>query len=197
MSVDWNTELSDQLDWYWDNLFTPRLQDLSDAEYFWEPVDGCWNIRQVADGTFKCDWEFPEPTPPPVTTIAWRLAHIATGVFGMRAANHFGSGPGVRWFTEGRFDFTAIEWPGSAKAGLAVLDDAYTAWREGVRSLGEDGLARPCGPAEGPFAQHSMATLVLHINREVFHHGAEVALLRDLHRASGGLRGGLQEQGEA
>jgi hypothetical protein len=28
-----------------------------------------------------------------------------------------------------------------------------------------------------------MAALVLHINREVIHHGAEVALLRDLYRA--------------
>ena len=27
-----------------------------------------------------------------------------------------------------------------------------------------------------------MATLILHINREVMHHGAEVALLRDLYR---------------
>jgi hypothetical protein len=26
-----------------------------------------------------------------------------------------------------------------------------------------------------------MATLVLHINREALHHGAEIALLRDLH----------------
>ena len=44
-------------------------------------------------------------------------------------------------------------------------------------------LARPCGPAEGPFAAYPMAALVLHINREVIHHGAEVALLRDLYRA--------------
>ena len=28
-----------------------------------------------------------------------------------------------------------------------------------------------------------MAALVLHVNREVIHHGAEVALLRDLYRA--------------
>lgn len=27
-----------------------------------------------------------------------------------------------------------------------------------------------------------MATLVLHVNREVLHHGAEIALLRDLYR---------------
>jgi hypothetical protein len=50
----------------------------------------------------------------------------------------------------------------------------------GVRSLGDAGLARPCGPAEGPFAEAPLAALVLHINREVIHHGAEIALLRDL-----------------
>ena len=31
-----------------------------------------------------------------------------------------------------------------------------------------------------PFAQQPRADLVLHINRELIHHGAEVALLRDL-----------------
>lgn len=51
----------------------------------------------------------------------------------------------------------------------------------GVRSLGADGLARPCGPAEGPRASASMAELVFHINREMLHHGAEIALLRDLY----------------
>ena len=47
--------------------------------------------------------------------------------------------------------------------------------------LDDAGLAEPCGPAEGPYAEESMATLVLHINREVIHHGAEIALLRDLY----------------
>ncbi len=49
-----------------------------------------------------------------------------------------------------------------------------------MRGLGADGLARPCGPAEGPWADEPMAALVLHINREMLHHGAEIALLRDL-----------------
>ncbi len=49
-----------------------------------------------------------------------------------------------------------------------------------MRSLGPEGMARPCGPAEGPYADEPMATLVLHISRELIHHGAEVALLRDL-----------------
>ncbi|MGE5287395.1 MAG: DinB family protein [Micromonosporaceae bacterium] len=64
------------------------------------------------------------------------------------------------------------------------MDEAYAAWMNGVRGLGPEGLARPCGPAEGPYAKHPMGALVLHINREAIHHGAEIALLRDLHLRS-------------
>jgi hypothetical protein len=34
-----------------------------------------------------------------------------------------------------------------------------------------------------------MAALVLHINREVMHHGGEIGLLRDLYRATGSTSG--------
>ncbi|MGI8574399.1 MAG: DinB family protein, partial [Egibacteraceae bacterium] len=44
-------------------------------------------------------------------------------------------------------------------------------------------LARPCGPVEGPFSEEPFAALILHLNREAIHHGAEIALLRDLYRA--------------
>src|SRR2546423_1701489 len=64
----------------------------------------------------------------------------------------------------------------------AQLVEPYAAWITGVRGLGADGLAHPCGPAEGPWADAPMAALVLHINREVIHHGAEIGLLRDLYR---------------
>ena len=50
-----------------------------------------------------------------------------------------------------------------------------------MRALGEEGLFRPCGPAEEPFPM-----LVLHINREFLHHAAEVILLRDLYRETEG-----------
>jgi hypothetical protein len=55
-----------------------------------------------------------------------------------------------------------------------------------VRGLGEDGLAEKAGAAEGPWSEHAMAELVLHINREAIHHMAEIALLRDLYRARKG-----------
>ena len=59
-------------------------------------------------------------------------------------------------------------------------------WSAGVCELGVAGLARPCGPAGGEFRDRPMAALVLHVQRELIHHGAEIALLRDLyaHRAT-------------
>ena len=105
--------------------------------------------------------------------IAWRLSHLIVGVFGMRVASHFDGEP---------VDYQAYDYPGTAAAALARLDKVYAGWIGGVRGLGADGLARPCGPAEGPYAAAPMASLVLHVNREALHHGAEIALLRDLFR---------------
>jgi hypothetical protein len=108
----------------------------------------------------------------PVTTIAWRLAHLGVQVFGARVASHFG-GPPV--------DPQTFEFAGTASGALRQLDDVYAVWLAGVKGLGDDGLARPCGPAEGLFADEPLAALVLRINRETPHHGAEIALLRDLY----------------
>ncbi|MGW3241978.1 DinB family protein [Streptomyces sp. NPDC001070] len=181
---DWNAQLTDQLDWHWRNQLRPRLEGLTDDEYFWEPVPGCWSVRphgsgrapiEAGTGDFRLDFAWPPQEPGPVTTIAWRLGHIITGVLGLRVASHFG-GPPVDF--AGR-DFA---FAGTADGALAQLDATYAAWRDGVRGLGAEGLARPCGPEEGPFAKEPLAALVLHINREVIHHGAEIALLRDLYR---------------
>jgi len=181
MDIDWNRVLADQLDWHWQHQLRPRLDGLTDEEYFWEPVAGCWNVRPRTAGTpatapgsgdYTVDFAFPQPDPPPVTTIAWRLAHVIVGCFGVRNAAHFG-GPPV--------DYQSVEYAGSAAAALGQLDEGYAFWLKGVRGLGADGLHRACGPAE-PFPEASLAELVLHIHREVIHHGAEVALLRDLYR---------------
>ncbi len=172
MTFSWNSALLDQLTFAWDYQFQPRLEGLTDEEYRWEPVAGCWSVRPTSDGAWRQDLARPEPTPPPFTTIAWRLAHIAT-IFGQRASNHFG---------DGSFDPMVVSWTGSARDALRIVTAEYTRWCDGVRALGEEGLFRPCGPAEGPFANEPFLTLVLHINREFLHHAAEVAVLRDLYR---------------
>lgn len=186
MDLDWTEQTIEQLDWHWREHLRPRLDGLTDDEYRWEPVPGCWNLRPRAEATTAmaagsgdvvADFAWPEPDPAPVTTIAWRLAHVAVGLFGMRASNHFG---------DGSVAYETTDWSLTAAGGLALLDGWYREWMVGVRSLGAKGMAAPCGPSEGPWADAPMGALVLHINREAIHHGAEVALLRDLYRAGYG-----------
>ncbi|MGL6233747.1 MAG: DinB family protein [Segniliparus sp.] len=183
--VDWTHELAEQLEWHWREQLRPRFDGLADAEYLWEPTDDCWNVRprgtstapvQAGGGAFTLDYASPAPEPAPVTTIAWRLCHVIVGVFGTRTAAHFG-GSAV--------DYESFEYPGTADEALGLLDDAHRSWARGVRGLGPEDLARPCGPAEGPYADYPMAALVLHIHREAIHHGAEISLLRDLYTRLG------------
>jgi hypothetical protein len=175
--LDWSEQLAQQLDWHWQHQLRPRFAGLTDEEYFWEPVPGAWNVRprggtadiQIGTGAFTIDWAFPEPSPAPVTTIAWRLAHILVGILGDRNARHFGGPP---------ISYESYDYPGSANDALNRLDDQYQKWIVGVRSLDDERLGQPCG--EHGFEADPMAALVLHINREMIHHGAEIALLRDL-----------------
>lgn len=178
MDIDYPREVIEQLEWHWTSQLRPRLDGLTDDEYFWEPVDGCWSIRPKEGGGFDIDWQPQEPSPPPVTTIAWRLAHIATMCLGMRVAIHFDGVSPEDYLSR----LMTMDWPGTADEALAVLDAGYARWIDGVRSWGAEGLAAECGMGEGPWARSPRATLVLHINREVIHHGAEIATLRDLYR---------------
>ncbi len=80
----------------------------------------------------------------------------------MRNHSHFGGPPA---------DYQSWPYATDAASALAQLDDAYTYWISGVRGgLSDDDLVRPCGPAEGPYADYALSELVLHINREVIHH---------------------------
>lgn len=180
-TLDLTAQLADQLDWHWSQQLRPRLDGLTDEEYRWEPVRDCWNVRprgtgsapvQAGSGEMTIDFAFPEPVPAPVTTIAWRIGHVVVGCLGARVHGHFG-GPEYDYFTH--------DYPATAVGALAQLDETYAAWLAGVRGLDAEALAQPCGPSEGPWQDAPMAMLVLHINREVIHHGAEIALLRDLY----------------
>jgi hypothetical protein len=68
-------ELVGLSDFAWQRLID-RLDGLTDEGYLWEPVPQCWTIRPVQGGAWTWDFTWPEPEPRPVTTIAWRLAHI-------------------------------------------------------------------------------------------------------------------------
>ena len=183
MTLDWTAQLVDQLEFHWDGHLRPRLEGLTDAEYHFSPApaEQTWDVRLRGTGTaqmragagdFTIDFALPEPRPAPLTTIAWRIGHVVVGVLGARWHAHFG-GP--------QYDYDSHVYAGDAAGALAQLDHVHDGWIRGVRGLDADALAAPVGPAEGPWADAPMATLVLHIHREVIHHGAEMCLLRDLY----------------
>jgi hypothetical protein len=184
MDIDWNAEVAGQLESHWRHRLRPRLEGLTDHEYFWQPVPGCWTISRRGEslapvsfgaGEFTMDYGPPPRDPELVTTIAWRLAHLIV-VFASTSASHFGGPPA---------DQSIFCYPGTASGALRQLDDAYDAYLSGVRGLGTAGLGRPQGPEHPPeFADAPMARLILYINLEIIHHGAEVCLLRDLYLRS-------------
>jgi hypothetical protein len=161
------SQLADQVDVHWTQQLRSRFDGLTDEEYFWQPVPGCWTVHP--DGAI--DFAFPPPQPEPFTTIAWRMAHVIVGVLAMRSHFHFGGPPA---------DYMSWRYATDAASALQQLDEEYARWIAGVRSLDDAALARPCGPSEGPYAEYPMSALILHINREVIHHGAEIACIRDL-----------------
>ena len=171
----------EQLTWHWDNQLRPAFGELTDDDFFWEPVADCWSIRRRADATtamasgageFVIDFEWPEPNPSPVTTIAWRMAHL-TMVFAQRNAIHFGGPPA---------DYQSWTYSPTVVGALVQLDDAYARWIAGAGSLEDAALDKPIGEQEGAWAESPFSALLLHIQREAIHHGSEILLLRDLHR---------------
>ncbi|MEV4346846.1 DinB family protein [Actinoplanes sp. NPDC049596] len=180
--MDLNRVLREQWEWHWENQVGPRLDGLTDDEYFWEPVKDVWNVRprgtstapvQAGSGDFTIDFAFPEPVPAPVTSIAWQLGHVIVGVLAMRNAAHFGA-PAAAYET--------WNYAGSAAEARRQLDEQLAVWLAGVAAAD---LQQPVGPKE-PYPEASMAELVLHINRELIHHLSEVCLLRDLYLHANG-----------
>ena len=176
--------LLEQLNFYLRTHLFPRVECLEDEEYFWEPVPGCWSVREGPHG-WRMEQAWPEPDPPPVTTIAWRLAHIAASNIGTRANAFFGDlhVPDAATFNDPRF---TPEIPSSAAAAVALLHEAWERWRAGLEAMGDAGLMSPIGPFGGWYADEPMAVLVLHVSRETMHHGGEIGVLRDLYRARAG-----------
>ena len=148
-----------------------RLQGMPAEEYAWAPVDRCWGVHPVG-ATWVADWADPDPVPAPVTTIAWRCWHIGVDCLDSYSARLFG-----RRGT----DLSGTEWVGDWSAASGLLDRAWSVFRTGVAGWNDEELFRPLGDAWGPFASRTHLDLAFHALREVVHHGAEIALLRDLY----------------
>jgi hypothetical protein len=178
-AVDVKRELVDLSDQVWLRIRT-RLDGLSDDEYFWEPAPGCWSIRQRADGTWMADWPLPRPDPEPFTTIAWRLWHLI---------DMYGEDRAPKWLNVpaqgtpiGHDDPDGAP-PATAGDAIALLERAHDRWDAHLGLVPDERLDERVGPVAGPqYADRTRANYVLHMLDEFIHHGAEIALLRDLWR---------------
>jgi hypothetical protein len=157
-----------------------RVEGLSDEEYLWEPVSGCWTIRQRRDGSWMADGPLPRPEPEPFTTIAWRLWHLI---------DMYGEDRAPRWLdvpAQGPpigLDDPAGAPPAAAADAVTLLERAHDRWDAHLTLTTDERLAEPVGPVAGPeYADRARAAYVLHMLDEFIHHGAEIALLRDLWR---------------
>ena len=160
---------------------------LTDAEYLWEPVPGCWSIRRRSDGpgtgatmlAGAGEWgrdraENPQPYPPPLTTIAWRLGHLSE-MMALRA-DHMNGSHALR-----REDYRFTGYAGEAISAFRV---AAASWREALISTDEGGLDT-AGRSTYPYGSDPEDPFIgtaWWVNQELLHHGAEIALLRDLYR---------------
>jgi DinB superfamily len=163
----------------WDRLLR-RIRDLRDDEYFWEPVVGCWSLRPTDDGRWLLDGDGgggPAPDPVPVTTIVWRLGHLA-GTLGGFARMRFGDGQ--------RLTAAELDVPPHAYELSPFLAGYYRSWKDGLLTLPAAEWTQPLGTSFGPYAEANTVDLALHVLDEVVHHAAEVGVLRDLWSA--GLR---------
>jgi hypothetical protein len=158
------------------NRLRDRLESIDDTEFAWEPVPGSWTVREQPDGTFAPDGNDETGShayAPPLTTLAWRVWHIIDLLEEDRTATWLGL----------EVDEERGPVPGTVADALDRLDHAASVWQSRLASLDDGDLAAPVGEFAGPYAEASRNSFALHILDELVHHGAEVALLRDLYRA--------------
>jgi uncharacterized damage-inducible protein DinB len=164
--------LTVQTDEAWEVL-RDSVEGLTNAEFSWEPVAGCWTIRRSDSGVWEIDYADPAPDPAPFTTIGWRVVHVAACKI-MYYEYAFGAGQ-LAWdeLTIPHTATDAIRWLEQAHANLArilaTLNDSDLE-QSRLTNWGEEW---PTWRIFWVLAYHDVQ------------HGAEIASLRHLFRLAG------------
>ena len=159
------------------------LEDVDDEDCFWEPGTPCWSVRlrehagrAWGTGDWVCEDAWPPPNPLPLTTIAWRMAHLAAWTDVYRS-----------WtFEDQSLDLMHVEVPGTRDGLAAWVCSSQDRFHAQVEAL-EDADLVELRPAH--FGPHlPIHKLVSTMAVEHIHHGAEIGLLRDLRRGHARLQ---------
>lgn len=149
-----------------------RVDGLTDDEFFWEPVAGCWTVRRRDDGRWAVDYpEPPHPDPAPFTTIGWRLVHVAECKL---MYHEYAFGPATLTFPD-------IDSAHTAAAAIAQLEAGHAMLLKDLADLDDASLDREVLTNWGDRwpARNIFWTMIDHD----LHHGGEIGVLRDLYRA--------------
>jgi hypothetical protein len=117
-----------------------RLDGLDDDEYFWEPAPDSWNVRRRNDGSWWPDDAEPRPYRGPITTIAWRVAHVTDILAQERNATWLGLTP------VGPDDLSAEP---TASATIERLERANAIWEQYLDAVDDDALWQRAGAVGG------------------------------------------------
>ena len=154
------------------------LAGVSDEEFFWEPVAGCWTVHRRSEprgvsvdgrGEWVLDYDPSQPTPAPFTTIAWRTLHLA-GVNYLYWDYAFGT-------ASLSFD---LEMPGDAAEATDWLFASHQPVVDALADLTDTDLDKLVPTNWGE--EWPIHRVIIALINEQVHHGAEISLLRDLHR---------------
>jgi hypothetical protein len=159
-------------------LARSRLDELTNEEFFWEPVQGCWSLRPKTEldpppsDSVLGDWwvdgdEQPPPDPPPFTTVAWLVAHMILGTWNWND------------IIAGREVAPEPALASTASAAVEQWNDVITHFEEMVAGFSDAELTSKVSAWGG---QVTRSFLVAHVVTEVLHHSAEVGRIRDLYR---------------
>jgi len=164
--------LAAAMDEAWESLCR-WVEGLSDEEFFWEPVPGCWTVHPDDRGRWIADYATPDPDPPPFTTIAWRLIHIAT----CKVMYH------EHAFGPAKLTWDDLEIPHTVADAKAMLKEGHARLRVALEGLNDADLKEMRRTNWGELwpTWRIFWAMVFHD----LHHGAEIGCLRDLYRAGG------------
>ena len=178
--------------------------ELTDDEFFWEPTPSTWSVRRLEEcrtptpfgqGDWRVDFG-PEPTPAPMTSIAWLLWHVGSMPGRLVDIDFLGGNHAMASGWTSPYLTHHPIFTNAADATTALRDGGLSfAPRSNARRTSSSGAWHPrytyanapmkhglcaIGP---PGPEHPATFFVAGTINEVSHHATQICVLRDLYAA--------------